>query len=155
MVLPPGDGWCSATGSDLAVAALHRRGKQAADLATTVVAVQLAGGPLASWVRIDPAAPTFERHTALRKAIAPLLAENPTRLDVVLWGDEQWRRSIAPDAAYVAAVNAPAMPNRKRSDGPVSVEQVVVHGAPDAGREEGAHRLGVVLRGARRCTSSH
>jgi leucyl aminopeptidase len=133
MVLPAGDDWCAATGSDLAAATLARRGKQAADLATTVVAVQLSGGALASWVRVDPAAPAFERHTALRKALAPLLAENPTRLDVVLWGDEQWRRSVAPDAAYVAAVNAPAMPSRKRSEGPVNVEQVVVHGAPDAG----------------------
>ena len=138
MVLPTGDDWCAATGSDLAAATLARRGKQAADLATTVVAVQLSGGALASWVRVDPAAPTFERHTALRKALAPLLAENPNRLDVVLWGDEQWRRSIAPDAAYVAAVNAPAMPSRKRSEGPVNVEQVVVHGAPDAGAVAGA-----------------
>jgi hypothetical protein len=39
MVLPTGDDWCAATGSDLAAATLSRRGKQAADLATTVVAV--------------------------------------------------------------------------------------------------------------------
>ena len=132
MVLPTGHDWCGAVGGDVAAAALHRRGKQAADLASTVVAVQLAGGALASWVRIDPVAPTFDRHTALRKALAPLLAEQPSRLDVMLWGDEPWRRAVAADAAYVAAVNAPAMPSRKRSDGPVTVEQVVVHGAPDA-----------------------
>lgn len=131
MVLPPGDDWCSALGSELAAQALARRGKGAADLASTVVAVQSADGALVSWVRVDPIAPTFDRVTALRKALAPLLAENPKRLDVVLWGDEPWCRAIAPDAAYVAAVNAPAMPSRKRSDGPVTVDQVVVHGAPD------------------------
>jgi leucyl aminopeptidase len=65
-------------------------------------------------VRLDPARSAFDRGTALRKAIAPLLEETPRELAVVLLGDAAARRQGAREAAYVAWVNGAPSPSRKR-----------------------------------------
>ena len=94
------------------------------------VTVQLEGGQLVTWVVVDPDAPTFDRHTALRKGLAPLLAERPAALDISLHGAPDALPRLATDAAYVALVNATPLPAWKHGPAPRRLDAITVHGAP-------------------------
>ncbi len=92
-------------------AVLDRRDIKVADLAKTPVAVDLADGVRAALVMIDETKPRFERLTALRKAVMALLDEAPKELAIVPLSiaDDSVR-----DAVYVAAINAVALPAKKK-----------------------------------------
>jgi len=101
---------------------------EAADRAP--VTVQLEGGQLVTWVIVDPSASTFDRHTALRKGLAPLLAEHPGSLDISLHGASDTLHGLAADAAYVALVNATPLPTWKQGPAQRRLDAVTLHGAP-------------------------
>jgi leucyl aminopeptidase len=107
---------------------LERRRTKVAELTKEPVVTPLAGKSLASWVVLDETRSVFERHSALRKALAPLLAEHPQRIDIAVFGNAAWRAAHAPVAAYVALVNGAMLPTHKTKDKPRALRQVVVHG---------------------------
>ncbi|HZR68579.1 MAG TPA: leucyl aminopeptidase family protein [Burkholderiales bacterium] len=116
VVLPPGKGLEGpAVGTLKSV--LERRKLKPEDLAKTPVTATLANGALCAWVRHDPARTAFERGTAMRKALAPLLEENPTELGIAVYGTPEARAAAAPLAAYAAWVNGAVLPARKKKNG--------------------------------------
>lgn len=127
VVLPAGKGF-----DGPAVAALksllERRRLKPEDLAKTPVAANLANGVLCAWVRFDPARPVFERATALRKALAPLLEESPGELTIALYGSPELRAAAAAQAAYAAWVNGTSLPLRKKKDRTTSLSSISVLG---------------------------
>ncbi len=133
VVVPSGEPWPDAPGRD-AVRAAQSRSSTPPTGGVTVV--QLATGQLVAWVAVDPAASTFDRHTAVRRAVAPLVAEHPARIDISLHGSEEERRRLGADAVYVVAVNATPLTVYKRGPAPRPVGAVTVHGVPAGVRFE-------------------
>lgn len=129
VVVSPDQGWPEAPGRTEVRAALQRGGVDPNEWRGTPTVVQVAGGQLVSWVRVDPSAAAFDRHTALRKALAPLLAERPRTLDVTVHGSDAVRESLASDAVLVALQNSVPLPAWKRSPAPTALQSLTVHGA--------------------------
>jgi leucyl aminopeptidase len=131
VVTAPDDPWPDAPGRDAVRRAKARTAAvdstPSADAAP--VTVQLERGQLVSWVASDPAAGAFERHSKIRKAMAPLLAEHPKTLDIAVYGDEGVRAVAAGDAVYVALVNATPLAAWKRGPRPQALETVTLHGS--------------------------
>jgi leucyl aminopeptidase len=97
-------------------AALERRKKKLEELAKGAVTADLPHGAIASWVMDDPSRSMFERHTAIRKALQPLLAEHPSEITIAVYGTPPERRASAEIALYVAWVNGAPMPVRKNKN---------------------------------------
>jgi leucyl aminopeptidase/CubicO group peptidase (beta-lactamase class C family) len=133
VVVPSGEPWPDAPGRDAVRAAQSRMSTPPTN---GVTVVQLATGQLVAWVAIDPAASTFDRHTAVRRAVSSLVAEHPARIDISLHGSEEERRRLGADAVYVVAVNATPLPVYKRGPAPKPVGAVTVHGVPAGVRFE-------------------
>ena len=110
------------------IATLKRKRMELKALTTTPIAVDLAQGGLSAWVMWDERATTFEQHTALRKALALLSAEQPSEISVALFGDAQQRAAAASAAVYVAVLNSAALPMRKQKPKAEKVKRVIVYG---------------------------
>ena len=107
---------------------LKRKGKPESDLAKAPQALDVGGSRLV-FLAVDAEAATFERHTLIRKALALVLEETPEKLIVAALGGAAWRDRICADAVYVAAVNAEALPSRKRSPAPPPLKQLILYGS--------------------------
>ena len=108
--------------------ALKRKGKPEGELAKTPLALDL-GASRTVFLALDGQALTFERHGAIRKALALLLEESPGQVVIALYGDEPWRERIGADAVYVAALNGEPLPSRKSGPAHTPLKQVTLHGA--------------------------
>jgi leucyl aminopeptidase len=108
-------------------AALGRRRKKLADLAKSPLTTE-ADGALVSWVIDDPSRSVFDRHTQLRKALQPLLAEHPAELAVAVFGDDQARQAAAGLAVYAALVNGVRLPDRKKKSEGEPLRTIRMHG---------------------------
>jgi leucyl aminopeptidase len=113
---------------------LARRGMKAAELAKTPVSGDLPHGGMATWVMLDAQKSVFERHTLVRKAMQPLLAEHPKQLTVAVCGDETQRAGEAECAVRVALLNSVMLPLRKKKDErkPLKTLALFGHRAADA-----------------------
>ena len=94
--------------------ALARRRKKPADLAKGAISAETADGTLVLWVTPDTGQSAFAQHTLLRKALAPLLAEQPEALHVAVAGAAGARQALAERASFVAWVNGVPLPSRKK-----------------------------------------
>jgi leucyl aminopeptidase len=112
-------------------AALKRRRKKLDDLRKSPLATESAGA-LVSWVADDPARPAFERQTLMRKALQPLLAEQPAELSIAVFGDEP-RGAAAGLALYAAWVNGIHLPTRKKKDDAKALVTIRLYGHRDRG----------------------
>jgi leucyl aminopeptidase len=115
-------------GADVLKALLARRRMKLKELAQTSVSANLAHGALASWVVLDPAKTEFETQTALRKAMQPLLAENPAEVAIAVIGDQAQRRRAAHIAVYCAWINGVALPERKKKPERKPLRRVSLYG---------------------------
>ncbi len=127
-ILPAGTDWCEAPDAEAARAALARKDKKADELSKSPLVLELSGGCLSVWLRLDEAKPVFDRHAALRQALKSLLDEHPAELHVALYGAEDFRARAARDAAYVAWLNGARLPAWKSGKAPAALERVVLHG---------------------------
>ncbi len=114
-------------------AMLKRRKLKYDELAKTPLTADLPEGGLASWVVLDAAKTPFERLTALRKALAPLLEESPDSLVVALCGAQEQRVQDAEAALYVALVNAAELPSRKKKHKHKVLKKISLYGVSQAG----------------------
>jgi leucyl aminopeptidase len=105
---------------------LARRRKKAAELAKSALCAD--GGQLIAWVMIDATRSRFEQQTALRQALAPLLAENPAQLAIAVMGDAMQRQRLAELAVYCAWLNGWHASDRKKSSKNNNLQSIVVHG---------------------------
>lgn len=94
-------------------AKLKRNRSKFSDLAKIPITTDLPNGSVASWVMLPAKLSVFERHTLLRKAIAPLLDEKPQSLLIAVYGGDEQRHCMAQEAIYVALVNAQELPQSK------------------------------------------
>ena len=79
----------------------------------TPMTLDLPNGGMGVFVTLGSTLTMFQKHTLLRKAIKPLLEENPETLAICLFGDDTTREANACAAFYVASVNAVQLPNHK------------------------------------------
>ena len=101
-------------GGDVLALLLARRRMRAGELAKSAVSGNLRDGTLASWMMLDATKSTFEAQAAVRSALQPLLAENPSELAIVVVGDGAQRKRAAQLAVYCAWVNGAPLPERKK-----------------------------------------
>jgi len=127
-ILPAGADWFEAPDAEAARAALARKDKKPAELAKSPLVLELPGGCLSVWLRLDEAKPVFDRHVALRQALKPLLDEHPAELHVALYGAEDFRARAAGEAACVAWLNGARLPAWKSGKAPAALERFVLHG---------------------------
>lgn len=85
-------------------------------VAALVPEATMPGGGLVRWLALNPGDSVFLRQQALREAFAPLLAEQPARVDVVLHGDAAFINAFLGDAAYVGCVNRVNLPKTVQAD---------------------------------------
>jgi leucyl aminopeptidase len=126
------DGLGTVPGIERLRAALKRRDMKVEELAKTPVSVNLASGGLASYVMLDGGKNVFERQSVLRKALTPLMEEQPQELVLGLFGSAEARRENAREALYVAWVNGVRLPTRRKKPVPRPLVRIRLHGARDA-----------------------
>ena len=127
-ILPAGGDWFEAPDAEAARAALARKGKKPGDLAKSPLTLEVSGGCLSVWLRLDDGKAAFDRHAALRQALKTLLDEYPGELHVALYGPEDFRVRAARDAIYVVCLNGAHLPAWKSEKAPAGLERVVLHG---------------------------
>ena len=93
---------------------LKRTHKKTANLAKEPVTIEIENGRVLSFVVLDKKNNTFQRHTLIRKALQPLIAENPEVLSIAVFGDEALKEINARAAVYVALMNSQTLPTRKK-----------------------------------------
>jgi leucyl aminopeptidase len=107
---------------------LKRTHSEYKDLGKTPLIMDLPNGGVASFVVLEKKLNMFQRHTLLRKALTPLLDEQPAELAIFVFGDEATREAHACAAYYVASVNAAKLPSRKKEDKFKALKSISIHG---------------------------
>lgn len=107
---------------------LERTKSEYKDLNKTPVTIELPNGGVASFVMLGEKLTIFQKHTLLRKAVKPLLDEQPEALAICVFGDDAAREADACAAYYVAAVNAAALPSRKKDNKAKPLKEITIHG---------------------------
>ncbi|MGE5386819.1 MAG: M17 family metallopeptidase [Betaproteobacteria bacterium] len=100
---------------NLLLAVLKRRNKKPGSLKTTPVVAGNADGGLRVWCMLDMAQSPFEQQTLLRKAVQPLLEEQPAGVDVLIVGDRSFADIAGTLAAYVVLANGTPLPAQKKT----------------------------------------
>lgn len=138
VILPAGEDWHEATDAGVVQTVLKRQGKKATDLGKQALAVELEGGCLSVWLRLDESKDAFDWHTRLRQALKPLMDEQPEALEIACFGSPEFRERAGRSAAYVAMLNGIPMPSWKSGKAAKALKRVVLHGAGglDLGREQ-------------------
>lgn len=93
---------------------LNRSKSEYKDLIKTPITIDLPDGNLASFVVLCEKLSVFQSHSLLRKAMKPLLDEQPENLTICIFSNHNLREAHACAAYYVATVNASLLPNRKK-----------------------------------------
>lgn len=130
IVLPAGEDWFEAPAQEAIQASLRRRGLKPQELARKPVTLELPGGELSAWLRLDEKHTTFQWQTLLRQAMKPLLDEQPSELHIAVYGDDAFRDRAARWAVYVAWLNGSPLPAWKSDQPAKPLEHIVLHGAP-------------------------
>lgn len=107
---------------------LKRSKKELDSLNTTPVTLDLPSGGIASFVCIQKKLSSYQRHTLLRKAITPLLEEQPNSVAVCVFGEENERAVNACAAYYVINVNAINLPNHKKETKLHQLNEISIYG---------------------------
>jgi len=111
-------------------AVLKRRDMKVEDLAKTPVTLNLDAG-LCAFVMLDAGKTRFERNTVLRKALTPLLDEQPAELVLAVFGSAEARREAASIALQVAWLNGVRLPTRKKKPESKPLAKIHLYGARD------------------------
>ncbi|MSQ00128.1 MAG: leucyl aminopeptidase family protein [Methylotenera sp.] len=109
-------------------AKLKRTNSEYKDLIKAPLVVDLPNNSVASFVVLSDKLNMFQRHTLLRKALKPLLDEQPSTLAICLFGDDNTREAHACAAYYVSTVNATELPNRKKESKFKPLNNINIHG---------------------------
>lgn len=107
---------------------LKRTKDEYKDLNKSPMTVDLPEGGVASFVILAEKLNTFQRHTLLRKAVKPLLDEQPEDLAICVFGDDATREAHACAAYYVTTVNATELPSHKKEKKTNALKNIIIHG---------------------------
>lgn len=128
VILPPGKELSRAwPAADVLAALLARRRMKAGELAKSPVTGNLRNGALASWIMFDARKSRFEQHAAIRGALQPLLAENPSEIAIIVVGQGA-AGEAAQAAVYCAWVNGAVLPERKRKSSRKPLKTIHLYG---------------------------
>ena len=114
--------------ADVLASKLKRSNSEFKDLNKSPITVDLANGGLVSFVILKKNLSMFQKHTLLRKAVKPLLDEQPKTLAICVFGDDETRRANACAAYYAATVNAAELPSRKKTVKHKPLKNISIHG---------------------------
>ena len=109
-------------------AKLQRTRQSWADLQKTPMQLETSDGCMVAVLSLDAVHTTFERHTLLRKALQPLLLEQPESLAICVYGSPAQRMLSASLASYVALLNAQPLPKYKQHKTFFGLQQLVLLG---------------------------
>jgi leucyl aminopeptidase len=98
------------------------------DLKKSPIQVELPNGGAASFIVLGEKLSMFQKHTLLRKAVKPLLDEQPQALAICMFGDDATREANACAAYYVATVNAAELPSRKKENKHKPLKAINIYG---------------------------
>jgi leucyl aminopeptidase len=121
---------------------LKRTHKKMASLSKEPVTIEIQDGRLLSFVVLDQKMNTFQRHTLIRKALKPLIAENPETLNIALFGDEDLKEINARAAVYVALMNSQRLPSYKKESAKKNIKSIEVFGIEL--KDKFAHEIAIV-----------
>lgn len=119
-------------GSERLLTGLARRGMALEELTKTPLRTESDAGSMVCWVMLDTSASRFAQSEVLRRAWGLLLEEHPERLALAAWGEAGFREQVLALAAYVAWVNAVALPSWKSGTPARKVKSLHVYGATEA-----------------------
>ncbi len=128
ILLPAGSDWHDAPEHSAVEATLERRGKQADSLGKASMSLELPGGCLSVWLRLDTKKDTYHWHSQVRQALKPLLDEHPAAIDIALYGDDAFRARAGEAAAYVAWLNGVRLPSWKSEKPGKALKRIELHG---------------------------
>ena len=114
--------------ADVLASKLKRSNSEFKDLNKSPITVDLANGGLVSFVILTKNLSMFQKHTLLRKAVKPLLDEQPKTLTICVFGDDETREANACAAYYVVTVNAAELPSRKKEVKHKPLKNISIHG---------------------------
>ena len=121
---------------------LKRTHKKMANLAKEPVTIEIENGRVLSFVVLDKKNNTFQRHTLIRKALQPLIAENPEVLLIAVFGDEVLKEINARAAVYVALMNSQTLPTRKKEAIKKNIKSIELFGIEL--KDKLAHEMAIV-----------
>ena len=78
----------------------------------------------------------------MRKALQPLLDEQPKEIAIAVFGSAEERRLAAEAAIYAALVNGAALPQRKKKDERRPLQKIALYGYQRRRRLRRAARAG-------------
>jgi leucyl aminopeptidase len=107
---------------------LKRTKSEFKDLNKSPITVDLPEGGVASFVILSEKLNVFQQHTLLRKAVKPLLDEQPESIAICVFGDEATREANACTAYYVTTVNAAELPSHKKDKKTNALKNISIHG---------------------------
>ncbi|MBK6742914.1 MAG: leucyl aminopeptidase family protein [Hydrogenophilales bacterium] len=128
VILPAGDAWHDAPDHVAVESALKRQDKKAGALAKSSLMLELPGGCLSSWLRLDEKASAFDWQTKLRKALKPLLDEHPAQIDIAAYGDPGFIERAMRSAASVGLLNGQPLTHWKTEKATAPLKRIVIHG---------------------------
>ena len=129
---------------DVLQARMERRKIKLDTLRKTPLGGDLEQGALAAWTMLDPKHGTFERDTAMRKAVALLLAEQPREIAIAVGGTPEQRRLAAETAVRCILLNSALLPARKKKDERKPLQKITVFGHQSA---DGYRELRALVEG--------
>jgi leucyl aminopeptidase len=121
---------------------LKRTHKKTANLAKEPVTIEIENGRVLSFVVLDKKNHAFQRHTLIRKALQPLIAENPEVLSIAVFGDEALKEINAHAAVYVALMNSQTLPSYKKETIKKNIKSIELFGIEL--KDKFAHEIAIV-----------
>lgn len=104
---------------------MGRKQLEIAELAEKPVVAD--SGEMRVWVMVDPDKSEFEKAALLRKALEPILEEEPAKIAIAVYGSEMEKGKLAEIAIYVAWINGCPLSSRKRKQ-PKRLEEIELFG---------------------------
>ncbi len=122
-------------------ARLTRRKMKLDALKKSPLSADLEQGALAVWVMLDAQQSAFEQHTAMRKAITLLLAEQPREIVISVSGTPEQRRLAADTAIYGSLINSVLLPERKKKDERKPLQKIALYGHQSSDAYQGLRSI--------------
>ena len=121
---------------------LNRTHKKMASLAKEPLTIEIQNGRVLSFIVLDEKNNMFQRHTLIRKALQPLIAENPEVLSIAVFGDEVLKEINARAAVYVALMNSQILPSYKKETIKKNINSIELFGTEL--KDKFAHEIAIV-----------
>ncbi len=116
---------------ELLAGVLKRRAMKADELAKTCVSANVPDGTLVCWAMLDLDKDAFSQQVQVRKAMQPLLDEQPRALAISVSGAAAQRSRMSELAVYGAWVNGALLPVRKKKDERNPLQKIALYGVGD------------------------